>query len=516
MSSPSPWSPLARPVFRLVSVASLASQVGTWINEVAAAWLMTSLAPSPIIVALGQTTATAPLFALALLAVQVAHGAPPPNPPPFEKLRYEEDYRYLRNPAASSSWLDPIKHIELSGLSDSHVSLGGEIRWRYDNRQNPAWGDAPEDEDGAFLQRYLVHADLHVGAHLRAFVQLRSALEHGREEASPVEDGPLDLQQVFVEAAAGFGDATLQARVGRQELLLGSERLVSVREGTTIRRRFDLVRADLFWHDVRLTALAGYLAENQDAVFEDGTDEDQVLWGVYTVWNRVPWLPGSLDLYYLGYRNREAAYEQGTARELRHTLGVRLFGEQSGFDWNAEGFYQLGDFGSGSISAWSAALEGGYTFAHLPWAPRLGLNTNVASGDRDPADRDLETFNAIYPRGNYFSHLALLGPRNFFNVHPGLSLSPHPDLALGLDVNLFWRLSTDDGIYGPSGRLLRASGGSDERFVGTAVSASLDWQLDRSLFLGVVYTHAFPGEFIDETGPDRTIRFVEVTLRFQF
>jgi MFS family permease len=35
-------------------------------HEVAAAWLMTSLAPSPLLVALVQTAATAPLFALAL------------------------------------------------------------------------------------------------------------------------------------------------------------------------------------------------------------------------------------------------------------------------------------------------------------------------------------------------------------------------------------------------------------------------------------------------------------------
>jgi hypothetical protein len=458
------------------------------------------------------------VMSLALLAAQGAQAAPsaPATPPPIEKLCYEEDYSYLREPGAPQSWLDPIKFVPLPGLQGSYLSIGGEIRWRYDNRDNTVWGDEADDDHGAFLQRYLLHADLHVGEHIRAFVQLRSALETGRESSSPVEDGPLAFQQGFLEVSRVLRDVSAQLRVGRQELLFGSERLVSVREGTTIRRRFDLVRADLNWPHLTLTAVAGYLTENQDQVFHDGTDEDQALWGLYSVWRDLPRLPGALDLYYLGYRNRAGTFEQGTARERRHTIGLRLWGAQQGFDWNGEAFYQFGDFGRGSISAWSVALDSGYTLEDVPWAPRLGLNANIASGDRDPADADLETFNAIFPRGNYFSHLALLGPRNFFNVHPGLSLAPHPDVTLGLDVNLFWRLSRDDGIYAPNGQLLRAGAGSDARFVGTALSAALDWRIDRSLFFGLVYTQAFPGAFIEDTGPDRIIRFVEVTLRFQF
>jgi hypothetical protein len=84
---------------------------------------------------------------------------------------------------------------------------------------------------------------------------------------------------------------------------------------------------------------------------------------------------------------------------------------------------------------------------------------------------------------------------------------------LGLDVNLFWRLSLDDGIYDPAGRLLRASSGSDERFVGTAVSGSIDSNVNRHLFLGAVYTHVFPGAIIRDTGPSEDIDFIELTAR---
>jgi MFS family permease len=63
---PSAWSPLAYPVFRALWLASCASNVGTWMHDASAAWLMTSLAPSPIMVSLMQTATSLPFFLLAL------------------------------------------------------------------------------------------------------------------------------------------------------------------------------------------------------------------------------------------------------------------------------------------------------------------------------------------------------------------------------------------------------------------------------------------------------------------
>src|ERR1051326_3679912 len=62
----SPWSPLRLSLFRALWIASVASNVGAWIPNVAAEWLMTTLAPTPLIVALMQTAENAPTFLLAL------------------------------------------------------------------------------------------------------------------------------------------------------------------------------------------------------------------------------------------------------------------------------------------------------------------------------------------------------------------------------------------------------------------------------------------------------------------
>ena len=68
----SAWSPLRQPIFRALWVASVASNIGTWMHDVGAVWLMTSLTPSPILVALMQTATSLPFFFLALPAGALA------------------------------------------------------------------------------------------------------------------------------------------------------------------------------------------------------------------------------------------------------------------------------------------------------------------------------------------------------------------------------------------------------------------------------------------------------------
>jgi MFS family permease len=66
------WSPLRLPVFRMLWIATLASNIGTWMHDVGAGWLMTSLSPSAVMVALVQTATTLPIFLLALPAGALA------------------------------------------------------------------------------------------------------------------------------------------------------------------------------------------------------------------------------------------------------------------------------------------------------------------------------------------------------------------------------------------------------------------------------------------------------------
>lgn len=71
-SATSPWSPLRISVFRWLWLASIASNIGTWMHEVGAGWLMTSLSASPLAVAMVQVAGSLPMFFLALPAGALA------------------------------------------------------------------------------------------------------------------------------------------------------------------------------------------------------------------------------------------------------------------------------------------------------------------------------------------------------------------------------------------------------------------------------------------------------------
>ena len=62
------FAPLAIPLFRDRWIASTVSGVGTWMQDTAATWLMTALTGSPLLIALMQTAASAPVLLLGLFA----------------------------------------------------------------------------------------------------------------------------------------------------------------------------------------------------------------------------------------------------------------------------------------------------------------------------------------------------------------------------------------------------------------------------------------------------------------
>src|SRR5215470_18721285 len=68
----SPWSPLTAPIFRALWIATVASNIGTWMEDVGESWLMVSLTTSPILVALVETFGSLPIVLLALPAGALA------------------------------------------------------------------------------------------------------------------------------------------------------------------------------------------------------------------------------------------------------------------------------------------------------------------------------------------------------------------------------------------------------------------------------------------------------------
>jgi MFS family permease len=68
----SAWQPLRHKLFLAVWLATLVSNIGTWMQSVGASWMMASLTANPVMVALVQTVSTAPIMLLALPAGALA------------------------------------------------------------------------------------------------------------------------------------------------------------------------------------------------------------------------------------------------------------------------------------------------------------------------------------------------------------------------------------------------------------------------------------------------------------
>lgn len=440
-----------------------------------------------------------------------------PQPPPYRLNRADEDYRYLRAPDRRTDLWDPIKCMPLNGIGSWYLSFGGEARERFEYFNHPNWGKDPQDH-GYLLQRYFLHGDLHLGEQVRLFSQIQSSLEHGRAGGPrPTDLNELDVHQLFLDVKFGLpADASLTLRSGRQELAYGSQRIISVREGPNVRQSFDGFRAMYRTGAVQIDGFATKPALTNRHVFDDGPDNTKALWGTYAVLP-FPLLPkGNVDLYYIGLFRRKAGFDQGTARETRHSIGTRLWRTESPIDYNFEFLYQWGSFGNGAINAWTLASDTGYTFASLPLRPRAGLRADIASGDEDPANPDLQTFNPLFPKGAYFSEAGLIGPANFIDLNPCLDLHLTDHATLIFDWDFFWRESTHDGLYNNAVALVRSGRTSDARYIGSMPQVQLYWDIDRHLTLAAIYGHFFAGQFLRESGAGKDVDFVTSWLTYKF
>ncbi|GFE61854.1 alginate export family protein [Geobacter sp. AOG2] len=431
--------------------------------------------------------------------------------------RADEDYGYLRDPALRADIWDPVKYIPLNRTGSWYLSLGGEARERYEYFNHPNWGKDPQDS-GYFLQRYFLHGDLRMGENIRFFSQFQSSLENGRKGGPrPADRDELDLHQAFLDLKLNLTDAaSLTLRSGRQELAYGSQRIISVREGPNVRQSFDGFRLMYRSGEVRIDGFAAKPVQTKRQVFDDGPDNTKALWGAYAVLP-FPLLPGgNMDLYYMGVYRGKAGFDQGAARETRHSVGARLWRTAAPLDYNFEALYQWGSFGTGTIQAWTVASDTGYTVSSLPLRPRFGLRADIASGDDDPASHDLQTFNPLFPKGAYFSEAGLIGPANFIDLNPCIDLHPADHLTLIFDWDFFWRESTHDGLYNNAVALVRSGRTSDAGYIGSMSQGQLLWSIDRHLSFAVIYGHFFAGRFIKESGPGEDVDYLSTWLTYKF
>lgn len=528
--------------------------------------------------------------------------------PPYSIQREDEDYRFLRDPKRRTDFWDALKFVPLNRRGTKYLSFGGEARPYFEFFENENWGAPPPAMGGGaaammpnppmpntgsatmppmsasaggravrqndyLLQRYMLHADLHIGPTFRLFMQLKSGLVDGRAGVPrPPDKDRLDVNQLFFDFNFGTQEPSARAnngndfppaaprpplvalRVGRQELNYGAGRLVSVREGPNVRVGFDGVRAILRPNRTnardgtggwRADIFAARPVETNPGTFDDGTIDAESLWGVYATGpfvrpkraesppaeidaqapaplsgqsaSQSPPPAYGVDLYYFENRRRMGRFDQGAAKERRHTIGTRFFNQRQAFDYDAEFVYQFGTFGAGDIRAWAVSFRTGYTFGGRRGdLVRLGVEAGVNSGDRDPNHPDLQTFLPPAPRGSYFGQIGANGPANAAGISPTATFRPTPSLSIATSCYFFLRQSVGDALYGVPGNILRTGRQTRERYVGTQPQIEITLQADKQTSFTINYAHFYAGRFIDRTPPNKDINYFATWLTYKF
>lgn len=439
-----------------------------------------------------------------------------PDRPAFPNMRYEEDWRFLADPACRTDPWDRAKYIDLG--HGRTLSFGGDLRLRYERFSDPGFGRDPVDRNGYFLNRGLFHGHLRWSPRFEVFAQLESSDVNGRRAGPRANDrDPLDLNQLFVQWTAHESGADhIAIRAGRQEVELGSAQFTSARDGLNDRLAFDGVRVIGELSGWRLHGMHTRVVPTRRGILDDASQGNDTQSGIFVA-RAHTLLPDGNAVVYLNRRSRpNSQYAAMNQSEERITLGTRWWGNDGHWDYNYEAGRQTGSIGTGAIDAWYVTADNGLTFGTVPWQPRAGLRFNIGSGDRTPNDGELNTFSPLFASTAYSGLAGLVGPSNSVAVAPSTTLRPHEDHAVTLGVVGFWRQSTQDGTYNIFSEVQRLPGSSEARHVGTQSTLQHVWTPTRHVTVVTVLAWFEAGPFLRETPPGRSTSYFTSWWTYRF
>lgn len=367
----------------------------------------------------------------------------PSKRPAYQLTRWLEDWRALADPAKRVDAFDSLKFIALYPSGLAHLTLSGQLReeiYANDGSVLSSRGDTYG------LHRLYLGADLHVGQ-ARVFAELADTLAIGKARPlAPTDEDRLDLQLLFADYRLDLaGGAQLIGRVGRQEFAFDpTQRFVGTREGPNNRQAFDAVRVNLKARTVYVSAFAARPVVYRPGVLDDPRNHGVAFRGVYATHAAAG---QTQSVYLYGYDNDAARFGAVTARERRTALGARLAGRAGPIDYDVEGMRQTGSFAGMPIRAWAVGSLAGYTVQGVPWAPRLGLQVDLASGDGDASDGRLTTFNPLFFKGGYFLEAPIASFANIRHLKGSLSVRPGASSSLSVAYGDFSKLRLGDAVY---------------------------------------------------------------------
>jgi hypothetical protein len=323
-----------------------------------------------------------------------------------------------------------------------------------------------------------------------------------------------DVRQALVDV--GLPTGKVSARVGRQELAFGEQRLVGHVSWLNAARTFDAGRVTIRSKPVTLDVFAASVVRILPDEWDKSGNGNR-FYGAYA--STAALVPKStVEPYLFLRRDRNVRLETGGTDTMdQATTGVRWVGTlPARFEYGVEAALQSGSVGSDDISAWASHFQV-KTPAFGP-AIRFTTEYNFATGDSDSTDGTRGTFDQLYPTPHDKYGLAdQVGWRNIHHIRAGVDIARVPRLPITVNYHTWWLADAKDALYLASGAVLaRVAGGAASTHVGHEVDVQVTRALTPQLQLAAGYAYIRSGAFLREATPGASYSTPYVMLTYVF
>ena len=446
-------------------------------------------------------------YTLAALVKGEEQAKPPrwpyPRGGPFPMPFNEVDFSYLD--AIPMADRDIAERLHRVPVGDHWLfSTGGEIRLRNNDETNTRLTGR---DDIYGLLRNRVYTDVWYEDTFRLYSEFLYGDSVWQDVAPyPRDVNRGDIQQLFVDVKLGEIDKNpIYFRGGRQELLYGSQRLVSTNDWGNARNRFDGVKA--FYRSPKLDVDAFVtrptITKGADLDTWDTRQTFSGLWATYR-----PKKGTIVDAYYLNLDNNNTNVARGQRRSGGFnvsTFGGRYYARHdSGLLTDFEGMLQFGHYADQSVLAQAFHGYLGWYFKDVWATPTVWAGYDYASGDPDPNNTgQRRTFNQLFQFGHYYYGFTdVNGGQNMRDYNIQAYAYPAHWITLGTQFHVFRLDSNKDALYGQAGQVVRQDrtgrAGND---VGTELDILANFHLTDRQDIFFNYHHLYTGSFIRSTGP---------------
>ena len=445
---------------------------------------------------------------------------------------------------------------------DGKVVFDFEERFRWEIRDNNYDFDSRVNaltDDNWFEQRARLGLLLSPTPWLRIYGQVQDSREINSDRPDIPNnlgaegDDSIDLRQAWVEIG-NPKEFPLTLKVGRQILSYGDERLVGSFDWNNIGRTFDA--AKLRWEEkdwwVEAFASSVVVPErgsyNQSDLFNGNeTHREQVFSGLYGEYNGLSFQSTDLYVFHL-HENDSAHYQQNTLGDTNFfTIGTRWKSKPGAFaksddvmskdkdgkavsepgpkppvglDYTGEFAFQPGEVRGMDLTAFAVHADVGYTL-NFAWLPRFAVGYSFATGDDDPGDKDIQTFQNLFPTNHkFYGQMDVFSWQNIHDLEFDFKIAPLRNLTVRADYHAFWLETTEDSWYRANGtttvRPLNAASRAAGNYVGSEIDFLVTWQVCKNLQLEGGYSHFFAGDYLKATGPSDDADFGYLQAKVTF